>query len=267
MAIIPRFILDSVVALGEQIADNIFWIGTGFLVGRKEKDDDTRSTVYLITNKHVVKDKSHLQVRFNSNNNSVKDYTISLQNDTGKLYSEHRIADVIALNINPAVLINDDSIFNFIDLEKAALSINQMIETEVSEGNIVYALGFPMNHVEVNRKTPIVRMGCISRGANPLDSPMYFIIDAQVFPGNSGGPVINRPEILSISGTKSNSSANLIGIVSAYIPYQDKLQSVQSKKIVSIREENSGLTIVYPVDYIREVVESEYKRVSNSKSD
>ena len=75
MAIIPRLILDSVVALGEQVANsNICWIGTGFLVGRKEKDDDTKSTVYLITNKHVVDGKTHLQVRFNSNINSVKDY-------------------------------------------------------------------------------------------------------------------------------------------------------------------------------------------------
>ena len=166
------------------------------------------------------------------------------------------------MNINPVVLINDDSVFNFIDIDDAALSVDQMTDTEVSEGNIVYALGFPMNHVEVNRKTPIVRMGCISRAANPTDDPMFFIIDAQVFPGNSGGPVINRPEILSISRTRSNSSVNLIGIVSAYIPYQDKLQSVQTGKLVSIREENSGLTIVYPVDYIREVVELEYNRIS-----
>lgn len=80
MAIIPSFILDSVVALGEQVnCSNICWIGTGFLVGRKEKEDDTRSTVYLITNKHVVDGKTHLKVRFNSNRNSVKDYPISLK--------------------------------------------------------------------------------------------------------------------------------------------------------------------------------------------
>lgn len=262
MAIIPKHIVDSVVALGIKVDNDITWIGTGFLVGRKENQDKTKSTIYLITNRHVLQNQEELWIRFNSNKTKVKDYSINLCINGVQAYSAHSDADVVAISINPGVLIDDESIFGSIDLEDASLSVAEMAQTEVSEGNIVYALGFPMNNVENNRKTPICRMGCISRIANVEDNLMNFIIDAQVFPGNSGGPVINRPEVLSIAGTNCNSSANLIGIVCSYITYQESLQSTQTKRIISIHEENSGLTNVCPVDYIREVVEKEYSRIS-----
>ena len=40
MAIIPPFFMDSVVALGIKTSEGKnHWLGTGFLVGRKEKED------------------------------------------------------------------------------------------------------------------------------------------------------------------------------------------------------------------------------------
>ena len=120
-----------------------------------------------------------------------------------------------------------------------------------------------MNLVNDKVKAPICRLGCIARVADAfLDAQKteMFLVDAQTFPGNSGGPIISRPEHMSIEGTPQNGSANLIGILSAYIPYRDTLVSQQTKQAVMIREENSGLTIVHPVDRIREVVELEWER-------
>ena len=66
MAIIPPFFMDAVVALGIKTPEQkMNWIGTGFLVGRKETSDPSRSTIYIITNKHVVNNQSKLYVRFN----------------------------------------------------------------------------------------------------------------------------------------------------------------------------------------------------------
>ena len=86
------------------------------------------------------------------------------------------------------------------------------------------------------------------------------LIDAQTFPGNSGGPIISRPEPLSIMGTPSNNSSNLIGILSAYLPYKDVLISQQTGEVQMVQTENSGLTVVHPVDRIKEVVEMEWQR-------
>ncbi|MBO5568675.1 MAG: trypsin-like peptidase domain-containing protein [Clostridia bacterium] len=128
---------------------------------------------------------------------------------------------------------------------------------------MVYALGFPMNLVDII-KTPICRLGCISRVRDAYirqNEHPVFLIDAQTFPGNSGGPVINRPKMIAINNTPSNSSANLIGILSAYIPYRETLISTQTGETRMVQTENSGLTIVHPVDRIKEVVEIEWTRL------
>ena len=267
MAIIPAFFLDAVVALGTEITEGQkVWVGTGFLLGRKEKTDPDKSTVYIITNKHVVKNQKSLYVRFNNlGQTGVKDLLLDLEVNDERYYSEHPNAntDIVAIQINPNVIIRNNLRLSFFDEDKHALTLEQMMSTGVEEGSLVYALGFPMNLVNDKVKAPICRLGCIARVADAfLDAQKteMFLVDAQTFPGNSGGPIISRPEHMSIEGTPQNGSANLIGILSAYIPYRDTLVSQQTKQAVMIREENSGLTIVHPVDRIREVVELEWER-------
>lgn len=274
MAIIPNFFLNAVVALGIDVTGNEkYWIGTGFIVGRKETDNQNYSTYYIITNKHVVKQQKYVYVRFNSlGGGLVKDYRINLYDDMGlPLYSEHPHdeTDIIALQIRPQTLINDQSIWSAFDLGDHALTLEQMQSTGVDEGSLVYSLGFPMNLVGFI-KVPICRLGCISRITDAFmlkNGNPTFLVDAQVFPGNSGGPIVSRPEHMSIDGTPHNTNANLIGILSAYIPYRETLYSRQTGRDRMVQEENSGLTIVHPVDRIKEVVELEWKRIENSKDE
>lgn len=272
MAIIPSFYLDAVVAIGIQLPDgNKHWIGTGFIVGRKEDIDKSLSTCYLITNKHVFENQKEVLFRFNSKNgNTSRDYAVPLYNNNIPCFSVHPNPkiDIVAIQLNPQTLISDNSAWGAFDLEDNALTLAQMQNTGVEEGNLVYALGFPMNLVE-DIKTPICRLGCISRIRNAfLDKTgnTTFLVDAEVFPGNSGGPIVNRPEMLSIEGTPSNSNANLIGSLSAYIPYENVLISQQTGKPQMIQTENSGLTIVYSVDKIKEVVELEHTRTTKLQS-
>lgn len=272
MAIIPSAFINSVVALGINLSGNKkHWIGTGFIVGRKERDNPTLSTYYLITNKHVITSVKELFVRFNSVEGSlVRDYPINLydENET-PLFSSHpnEATDIIAIQISPQQLIKDKSIWGSFDLDDHALTLDQMQSTGVEEGSLVYALGFPMNLVDPI-KVPICRLGCVSRITDAFilkkEKPV-FLVDAQTFPGNSGGPVINRPESASIVGTPTNPSANLIGILSSYIPYRETLFSRQTGRDRMVQEENSGLTIVHPVDRIKEVVELEWERIERQK--
>ena len=271
MSVIPKFFIDTVVALGIDTPDNQkHWIGTGFLVGRKERDNPKISTIYLVTNKHVVFQQHKIYVRFNAlKGEFVRDYPVDLYRDGKPLFSSHPNpqTDIIALQIVPQTLTNDKSVWRYFDLDDHALTLQQMHQTDVIEGNLVYTLGFPMNLVETI-KSPICRIGCISRIQDAFikaasgESPTYFI-DIQTFPGNSGGPVINRPENIAIEGTPTNTRANLIGILSGYLSYCDKLISQQTGQTIMIREENSGLTVVHPVNRIKEVVELEYNRIKN----
>lgn len=268
MAIIPSFFMDAVVSLGISLPNNEkYWVGTGFLVGRKEESNVDQSTVYIITNKHVINNQKALYVRFSNDGSSgVKDLPMSLIDDhNAQLFSAHQHpdVDVVAIQIIPRVIIDNHLRLSFFDLSDHALSLKQMKDTGVDEGSLVYAVGFPMNLVDNSVKAPICRLGCISRVEDAFENPQMatkFLVDAQVFPGNSGGPIVSRPEHISIDGTPHNSSANLIGIVSAYIPYREVLYSRQTGRDRMIQEENSGLSVVHPVDRIKEVVEAEYVR-------
>lgn len=268
MAIIPANYLDAVVAIGvNTVSGNRLWIGTGFIVSRKEVDNPDLLTCYLITNKHVVNGQSNIFLRFNSlGDQLVKDYNICLQNEKGEqLYSVHpnTSSDVIALQITPQTLIDDKSIWGAFSLEENTLSLEEMQSTGIAEGDIIYALGFPMNLVG-DISAPICRLGCISRVKEAYvlrKGTPQFLVDAQAFPGNSGGPIVCIPESIWLDNLPHSTDARLIGILSGYISYKDSLVSQQTNQTVMIREENSGLTIVHPVDRIKEVVEIEWNRI------
>lgn len=85
------------------------------------------------------------------------------------------------------------------------------------------------------------------------------MIDANIFPGNSGGAVVYKPELVSISGTRAICKAALIGIVKSYLLYKDVAVSQQTGNARVIFEENSGLALVETVDKIIETVEHYHK--------
>ena len=270
MAIIPEFIKDSVLALGiDDQTGKRHWTGTGFLVGRKS-EDKKRATIYVITNKHVIEDKEQLYVRFNNvDGTSADDLILELKEKNGdRGYSLHKDenVDIVAIMINPNQIKKNKLRLSWIDLEDNALTLSQMKDTGVDEGTLVYSMGFPMELQEMNAiKAPICRLGCVSKISDTflnIKNATKYLVDAPVYPGNSGGPIINRPEVVSISGTPHNSKANLIGVLSGYIPYREILTSIQTQRIRMIQEENSGLTIVHPVDRIIEVVEMEWNRIA-----
>ena len=277
MAIIPPFFLDAVVSLGVEdpnMTGRKIWVGTGFLVGRKETTDPNQSTIYVVTNKHVVEKQSMLYVRFNQvGNKGVEDLPMPLINKKGEpLFSKHpnNCIDIVAIQIVPIVILLKKLSLSYFDISDHAVTLSQMKETGIIEGSLIYALGFPMNLVHDYIRTPICRLGCISRVTDAFVDPAkasQFLVDAQTFPGNSGGPIISRPEHVSITGTPNNTKANLIGILSAYIPYREILFSRQTGRDRMIQEENSGLTIVHPVDRIKEVVELEWQRNQAKKPD
>jgi hypothetical protein len=112
-----------------------------------------------------------------------------------------------------------------------------------------------MGIVGGTRNVVIARDGTIARIRDTLDKQNNeYLIDSTIFPGNSGGPVISKPEVTRIKGTKSQNASYLIGIVKAYVPYREIAVTEQTKKPRIIFEENSGLTVVHPTDFIQEII-------------
>jgi hypothetical protein len=130
----------------------------------------------------------------------------------------------------------------------------------MSEGDGVFILGFPNlgpnTTISGTQDFVIVRRGTISRISDfEQGLNKRYLVDGFVFPGNSGGPVVNVPEIVSITGTSAVKNAYLIGMVRSYLPYQDVAVSQQTQEPRIIFEENSGLAEVVPVDDIETVIQ------------
>jgi S1-C subfamily serine protease len=114
-----------------------------------------------------------------------------------------------------------------------------------------------MGLIGPERNYVIVRGGNIARIQDAIDRRSNeFLIDVFTFPGNSGGPVVTKPEVVAIQHTKAVSSSYLIGIVKEYLPYQDFAISAQTKRTRVMFEENSGLTGVIPIDFVQEAIKT-----------
>ena len=271
MALIPPFFFDSVVAIGFGDDPKSRYRATGFLYGlfikNKTKDKNTYS-IYLVTNRHVFEGEKVAVLRFNPTGSAAaREFKVRLKDKDGKpLWFTHDDPeiDVAAIGINARRLQAEGIQFSYFRSDVHVASRAEAVEVGISEGDGVFLLGFPMGLVGETRNVVVVRQGAIARIRDFLEGGSRdFLIDCTVFPGNSGGPVILRPEVTSITGTKPAEKACLLGIVATYIPYEDVAISAQTKQPRIVFQENSGLATVFPVDHINDVVNKAKDRNQN----
>jgi S1-C subfamily serine protease len=277
-ALIPPIYMDCVVAIGREapvlnnglpVVENgtakMQWepVATGFLygepTGKKDKAGSTLYSVFLVTNRHVFAGSSELSLRFNpANGQPAKAYTLSLFDANKKPIwytpSDTQI-DVAVILVNTDYLLKDGITPTFFAADLFTADLVRAKEMGVSEGDGVFVLGFPAQLSGGDRNYVVVRQGVIARISDTLvGSRKTFVIDTFIFPGNSGGPVVLKPEMQSITGTKNQNQAVLIGLVSSFQTYQETAVSLQTGRPRIIFEENSGLANVVPVDQIKDAV-------------
>jgi S1-C subfamily serine protease len=266
MALIPPFMLDCVVAIGFGGDNgNIGYSGTGFLFGRNSGTDPLDGKglyrLFLATNRHVLDGKKTAFLRFNPEPPTpARVFDAPLMDPSGKpLWFAHPDAevDVAVMTINSDVLKQEKIQFGFFAEDLHTLTHKAAGLMGIAEGDGVFVLGFPLGNVGAERNYVMVRHGSVARIRDSLAGAVKtFFIDAAIYPGNSGGPVVMRPEMNSIQGTKAVNKANLIGVVSGYLPYQDVAISQQTNRPRIIFEENSGLGAVVPIDRVSETIDA-----------
>ncbi len=276
MALLPPFYLDTVVAIG--VGDDPTkrrWIGTGFIFGRlleKNANKDMKQyKLWLITNKHVLEDLRDVYIKFNSaQDTQSKDYKVQLVARNGRsqwVGHPTESVDVAAILLSAKFLAEEKRRFAVFQSDSHTMNREKMLADGVTEGDPVFVLGFPMGLVKSERQYVICRGGCIARVRDFIEGrTSEFLIDAPVFPGNSGGPVILCPSAIAIQGTNPINKADLVGIVKTYMPYIDIAVSQQTLHPRITFEENSGLAAVESVDSIIETVELGEKRLISRKA-
>lgn len=269
MPLIPSFFIDCVVAIGVEINQNGSrikkWIGTGFLFGKyiqsnPDNPEQKTYTPFLVTNKHVLHNHSKIILRFNpQNGQAATDFPATLKHKDGRnTWTGHpdKETDIAIVLINLKTIEAAGMKYGFFKSDTDIMTKQEMQDNQVSEGDFLYVLGFPMGMMPSDRQHVIVRSGIIARIRDLYENrSKSFVVDSLVFPGNSGGPVVYKPEISSIQGTTPIRKAALIGIVKSYIPFQDVAISQQTKRPRVIFEENSGLANVETVDKILETIQ------------
>ena len=192
-------------------------------------------------------------------------HTISISLASSRDFSRTDSANDVAVSSLSSTLAEVPGLeLKFLEGNKR-VTITGQSEGLVSEGDGVFVLGFPMGMAGEERNAPIVRQGCIARIRDWQNGKSNTVlVDAFVFPGNSGGPVVVKPDAFAIGELKPNTSALLLGMVSSYVPYRDVAVSEQTGNVRVIFEENSGLVNIVPADTIHQTVERLRARLGES---
>jgi hypothetical protein len=265
LAFIPPRFLDAVVAIGTNSGSNGHrWIGTGFLYSRAQAGSSARHA-FLVSARHVLQNKRKIVLRLNAESgDSSADFEVPLLARNGRqLWVGHPdpAIDIGVLEINYALLKKHDRRLYLLHSDDDFAGRDDLQAAGVAEGQGIFVLGFPMAIVGDKRQYVICRSGVVARIRDTLAGQNEFLVDASVYPGNSGGPVLLQPRSREAEG-----EAKIMGIVKSYLPYEDVAKSTQTRMERIRFQENSGLASAHPADLIRETVDLAFRRVSQRRS-
>jgi hypothetical protein len=275
--LIPSQWLNSVVAIGSAQSSKFQTEGTGFLYGRILKKTINTTTanksfyVFIVTNTHVLDSlsadtgaNSPIYIRLNSKKTNGVGY---LSISRGLWFSNKDT------NIDISIAIIDLNQASSLGYGNDFIQGNLTPSRSIAVGDGVFVLGFPsIADLEETRNYTVVRQGCIARiDQIQPDPPRNFLVDSLIYPGNSGSPVILKPESIAISGTVPQNNAAFIGIATKYRMYTNysedfnkskRLQeqggsdlAIGGRNQVTISEENTGLAEVIPKFYIEQTID------------
>lgn len=247
-----RDIKKTVVFLG-RAAENrgVQLYATGFLV-------TVQNIFHLVTAKHVVVDRgtgkvvdNDMRVFFNLKSGKIGSRSIKEIKEKFKVdwvFHENPVVDiaVIPFELDPQ---NDD--VKTIP-ERLFLTIDDLFVLYD-----VFFLSYQPGIQSQERISPIIRTGTVSL----INDDRTFYIDGFAFPGNSGSPVFLKPSPIKFEENGFSIGWNelggrFVGIIGESITYQEVAVSTQTGRARVVFEENTGLSKVWSVAFIQEIIES-----------
>ena len=261
MSLIPRDFLDTVAALGAHDttgSEEVRYFATAFVFGYPVSPPTKPKSywVFVVTNRHVVERDGQMYIRFCVPAGKQPKVLPIPQGPELYPWVVHPDPDIdLAVMSLDAIQIPDGlRPGQFLTLQPHAVTVDELRSSEFSEGNELFILGFPMGIAGTDQNDVIVRHGMVARIQDWYDGrSKYFLIDSSIYPGNSGGPVVLKPVMWSSNNEPRFSRPKLLGLISAYLPYQDVAISNQTGRVRLVSEENSGLATVVPMDAVIEL--------------
>lgn len=181
-------LMQATVRLEQALPSGQSTVGTGFMV--VERGSDGAPRILLVTAHHVLarmpSDKAKVGLRRREPDGRWRYAPIRVRirdADGDPLWTRHPTQDVAALEL-PSALRLPALPIEELPGERALASL------EVEPGDEMMALGFPRGYSANAAGFPILRAGKVaSYPLSPADRYPTYLVDFNVFAGNSGGPV------------------------------------------------------------------------------
>ena len=256
-------------------------LGTGFLVSRATSpDEQSDRRYYLVTNKHMLGDWTlfngtivnyfpSIEATFYGETSAqpAMRVPLSVVDNQGKLHRNVQLhhgatVDVAAIALTPNSLpLSPRSQISFDP--SYMLAFDKITTYLTGLGDQVFALGYPRGVTSLTTSYPIAKAGYLAtepgqpfaidltgkdRSGNAVKRRLegkILLVDGLLVPGNSGGPVV-LPADLKV---RRDPSTNQLQFAT------EQLKNYVIG-IVSGNLDGSGLTLVYSVDYICEVIDA-----------
>lgn len=265
MALLAPGHLDAVFAVGTRSSldassgEETNWIGSAFVLGVPGQPANAEGELiyyYLVTARHVVenavKSPGVFIVRTSDEKGRVIDFAVPPAQPDGSpsfyFHPKERF-DIAVAPMSYRTIQSAGAKMNVIHAKHGCWLLHEMRDTGVSEGDGIYLVGFPLGLVEDSHPRPIVRGGTIARIRDAYEDPRRTVlIDVNLFPGGSGGPVFVRPDVSSVGGTKSIKESRCLGLMTRAYTWDDVAISRQTNSPRVVFVENAGLARMEPID-------------------
>jgi S1-C subfamily serine protease len=236
--------------------------GSGFLVS-------TESRKFLVTNKHMIGNWSPVDSLL-----PLDSIFISLYSNNGTIYKALNIAENGKL-IKSKIIVHPNPKIDIavIDITKDIMNLNlgrtNFFDTSfllsieeakkiLTYGSKVFIIGYPNGIKSYNTNEPLVKAGHLAssldgkleveqvwinrnkKNVRTVSEGKIFIVDGLIISGNSGGPVVMSQEVTWIS------------VNGEYAALKNPQNLILG--IVSNSYSNTGLTVVFSSNHIREVI-------------
>lgn len=191
-------------------------LGTVFIMGEPSPDKPDKLYYVLITAAHVLEtiksDVATLHLRKQDGDKFVRLlYPVHIRNKGIPLWTGHPDVDVAAMRVR----LPRDADMRLISTN--LLATDKILEEfQVHPGDQLLVLGFPYGAEANDAGFPILRSGRIaSYPLTPTRDTKTFLLDFEVFKGNSGGPVLFYAENRVYGGsTHIGTTQFIMGVVS-----------------------------------------------------
>ena len=175
-------------------------VGTGAIVSHRWTGE--KEGPFLVTNKHVIAGSKVATLTFIVGAGEGDDRTpvlgqkhsISLQAEGGRMWTGHPSdeVDIAVLPLGPVIRrIAEDGVTAFYRAIPTAMIPNDDEMKDVDAVEDVLFVGYPSGVYDTANNLPIARMGITATPPTvDYEGQPTFLIDASVFPGSSGSPVL-----------------------------------------------------------------------------